>query len=496
MATITVSTTTQLKAALAAAQGGDVIQLASGIYSAVSLQNMNFSAPVTITSADFNHPATLIDLTVNGSSGINFSHVEMNASGEMTYYKFMVSNSSHVNFDHVHVLGEMGYQAFAIKNSSYVSVTNSDFEQMQHGLGLSGSDHIVIANNSFHDLRSDGVRGVDSSYVTITGNSFTNFHPIDGDHPDAIQFYTSGSTSASHDILITDNVITRGDGAPVQGIFFRDQVGSLPYDHLVITDNMLVGTLYNGIAVLGGVTVAITDNIVASLPDQKSWIRVESVSDVTLTNDQAAVIMDTNNVAHLTASGNTEFWPTATEADQLLQHWLSTHSLTTYGADATTGDTTTSTDSSSAPTTTTTSGSTNTTDTGTSTTDSGSTGGTTTTTTGNGTHHSGTKGHQVMHALTLSSDTTVKMSVASQTSAKVASTSTLQEQPTVKASESHLPLGPHMSDEGALQILPHAGLGAAHHLPSYSEFQTHSLGEWHADQWIQGLFDLHSHNLI
>ena len=58
----------------------------------------------------------------------------------------------------------------------------------------------------------DGVRGTGSSFVTIASNTFTDFRPNSTDHPDAIQFWTYGSTASATDIVIKDNVFTRGTG--------------------------------------------------------------------------------------------------------------------------------------------------------------------------------------------------------------------------------------------------------------------------------------------
>ena len=87
--------------------------------------------------------------------------------------------------------------------------------------------------------------------MTIDGNSFTSFHPHGNDHPDAIQFWTSNITGVTHDVSITNNTFTRGDGAPVQGIFVKDE-DFQGYRNVTITGNAVVGELYNGIYVGAG----------------------------------------------------------------------------------------------------------------------------------------------------------------------------------------------------------------------------------------------------
>src|SRR3546814_8411255 len=87
-----------------------------------------------------------------------------------------------------------------------------------------------LSGNSFHTMRSDGVRGGGTNDVVISNNYFTDFHPVGADHPDAIQLWTTNTTESARNISITGNVFERGDGDIIQGIFLRDQSGGkLPY---------------------------------------------------------------------------------------------------------------------------------------------------------------------------------------------------------------------------------------------------------------------------
>jgi hypothetical protein len=56
--------------------------------------------------------------------------------------------------------------------------------------------------------------------------------------------------------VISGNTILRGSGQPMQGIFMRDEVGSAPYQHVTVTNNLVVGSMFHGITVsstIGGV---------------------------------------------------------------------------------------------------------------------------------------------------------------------------------------------------------------------------------------------------
>lgn len=331
MTTITVSTTAQLQTALSSAHAGDVILLASGNYTGVSLRDLHFTSPVTITSADPSHPAQFYDFTLRTSSGLDFSNLVLNASKATADWPFRVYSSSDIHFSHLDVHGSMDgnpindVSGLLIRQSSNVNVTDSNFEQLKTAIAWDRDDHLQISDNSFHDLSLDGVHGSATSYISITNNSFTDFFVASGAHPDAIQFWTTNTTTAAHDILISGNVIVRGDGAPMQGIFMTDQVGTLPYADVTISDNMLLGTRYHGITIGHGKNVTISGNTVAGQPDMLSWIRLDHVSGGSVTNNTAGELTMESDY-NVSVSGFTELRPTLTQGQQMLAQWFASHS--------------------------------------------------------------------------------------------------------------------------------------------------------------------------
>jgi hypothetical protein len=61
-----------------------------------------------------------------------------------------------------------------------------------------------------------------TSNVVVSDNSSGTSTRL-GRPSDAIQFWTRNTKVAAHDISVTGNVIERGKGEAIQGIFFRDQ---------------------------------------------------------------------------------------------------------------------------------------------------------------------------------------------------------------------------------------------------------------------------------
>ena len=166
-----------------------------------------------------------------------------------------------------------------------------EFAFQGNGIGHLSCTDLMIERNTFHDLRSDGVAGGDGcARITIRGNTFTDFHPQPGDHPDAIQIWTAKAVAPTTDITIEDNVILRGQGGAVQGVFLGDEsAGKYPYQRVRIIGNLLAGTGTNGIAVGGGDDILIADNTVAGVGtgNDVSRIRVQGVTNAVLRDNQA-----------------------------------------------------------------------------------------------------------------------------------------------------------------------------------------------------------------
>ncbi|MFL5296742.1 MAG: right-handed parallel beta-helix repeat-containing protein, partial [Phenylobacterium sp.] len=234
MSSITVDSTAALTSALKSAHDGDTILLKAGTYSGLYFSNLTFATGVTITSADAANRAVLTSFGVDNAHGITFSNVEM-VTQSTGYFDYIVTNSSNLSFDHVSVHGSLDgnvlndIEGIQISGSSNISVTNSEFQQLERAMAISTSSNITVANNHVHDVGTTGFMFGQVSNVKITGNVLDNFHVPTGDHPDAIQFLTSNATAPTHDVLISDNVLFRGGGDAFQGIFVADQATTMHY---------------------------------------------------------------------------------------------------------------------------------------------------------------------------------------------------------------------------------------------------------------------------
>jgi len=171
------------------------------------------------------------------------------------------------------------------------------FHDCGTALRIIDSQGVSVERGKFCDLRGDGVQSTGSSRVTISRNVFTDFYPRPGDHPDAIQFFTLNQKTPATDITVTDNIVTRGRGGIIQGVFMGNEA-KIPYEGVLIAGNALEGTMYNGIAVSCGRRVTVRDNAITPGEDMNSWISLGAVDGLTLGENRAQVtVKESLNVA-------------------------------------------------------------------------------------------------------------------------------------------------------------------------------------------------------
>jgi Ca2+-binding RTX toxin-like protein len=331
---ITVGTTAALQSALSSAHAGDTIRLQAGQYDGLAIKNLSFSQDVTITSADPLHQAVLTNFGINHVTGLTISNVQMFANNPLGAYGFSVLNSDNIHFDHVGLHGSLDGNAandqngLLFQNSSNVSLTNSELQQLAHGVMVSTSSNVQLTGNAVHDMRVDGFDFAQVDHVTVTRNSFTSFHSVAGDHADAIQFWTTNTTAPSHDIMISDNVVTMGSGTGSQGIFLRDTNGSLAFQNVTISGNLIDGgNDPNGIRVIyaNGLTVS-GNTLVTQINQPQISLEVDNSDNVTSSNNQAVSIRLVNDT-HVTQSGDALNNVMSDNGNTVLANWLHAHGL-------------------------------------------------------------------------------------------------------------------------------------------------------------------------
>jgi hypothetical protein len=145
---------------LKAATGGDTIVLQAGDYTGLTLTGLHFDIPVTITSADPGQLAVLDTLILRDMQGLIFKDLAVKVdSGETGV---AVSGSDNVVFDHLDVYGTAASPTgggILVRTSDGVSVLNTQFHDLGVGLSHLDSSHLDFSNNTFKDIRADGIHG-------------------------------------------------------------------------------------------------------------------------------------------------------------------------------------------------------------------------------------------------------------------------------------------------------------------------------------------------
>ena len=317
-----VSSTDELVGALRTARLGDTLALRPGDYAPVI---KDFHGQVTITSADPRNPAVFRSLTVRGSSGLTIDHVTFStegfpaeAYGAAGTVPFKIAGSSNITLSNLDVHGspqgslDTDESGISVRNSDHVTVADNNFHNLHFAFLHLDDQFLTIRHNELHDLRDDGIRGGGSSNVLIDGNHCHNNHPdgdLDKDHPDCIQFWTSNTTASAHDITIVANRYERENGHATQFIFLGNEK-HIPYQHVVIQDNVARGPLWNAIAVFYAHDVTIKNNRLESLCAPESgqtnvaWIRTKEIDGLTMLDNLAGSYMDQGGNTAVTAARN------------------------------------------------------------------------------------------------------------------------------------------------------------------------------------------------
>lgn len=326
---VTVSSVAELNTALDRAKSGSVIRLMAGTYPAVLIRSVNIDGNVTITSADPEHHAVLQGMTVRDSSGLTFRALDFSATAPGAQYGFLVTGSHDVQLDQLVFdspavpIDKRIISALQLRGVQNVVVSRSQFRNYWNGITMLDVTGVKIVANELRDMRTDGIRGGGISDLLITQNVCADFRPVKPDHPDCIQLWSTNQTEPGRNIRIIDNLAWRRNGIQTQGIFIRDTFDKLPFENIEITGNLMIGTLYNAIAVSGLHGGTIANNEVIAYPDQKAWILINNGFGVTMNNNRAMIFLlrGQNDVKQ---SDNKLTNPTDKHIPQRIAQWLAT----------------------------------------------------------------------------------------------------------------------------------------------------------------------------
>ncbi|UWQ16053.1 right-handed parallel beta-helix repeat-containing protein (plasmid) [Aliiroseovarius sp. M344] len=323
MATFYVRSSAELENALSAANGGDVITLASGDYGALNLRNATFSSEVKIISENPNDMASFSSMNLVGASNLTFESVKFDytyKTGQSVMSRpFRVTDSSDIKFDSAVFEGDFvsgtgttadgagAGRALMLSSSQNIDIVNSEFFAWWKAISMGGSENVNLIGNDIHTIRSDGIVIGRSTNVLVENNYIHDFGGAagSGDHRDMIQIMRAQGEGA-HNVTIRDNIFDVGEGDYTQTIFAgSDKANASDPTHwhtnLVIEGNLIYNNHTHGISVAMTDGLTITDNTLVAIPRDKTGgvtipkIHVSSDSrDVTIEGNAAAGVSGNN----------------------------------------------------------------------------------------------------------------------------------------------------------------------------------------------------------
>jgi hypothetical protein len=320
-----VSSQTALVNAINAASTPVTILLAPGTYDLVTI---NSKSGITLRSALDSSPATLRALYIKNSANIVVDNMVIAGANTNLAARLWVYQSAGVALSRINIPGVAGtfdsplYCGFSFRSSSNVSLRQFRVSWARNGICLYAVSSISIEQGVVRDIQSDGINAGAVQGLLVRSNDFSRSHPTSTDHPDAVQIFATDTVDGSSNIVVDDNLFSRDGGGISQGIFLRDSSMTRPFKNVTITNNVILGGMYNGIALLNGITAKISNNLIVGYPDMISWIRVSYAQDVTVESSQANRFLLDPGVG---SGGNAIVPQSQSTADQIAAQWRSAH---------------------------------------------------------------------------------------------------------------------------------------------------------------------------
>lgn len=306
-----VATAAELTTALGRAAAGDTIRLAAGNYGTFTMRDRRYAGTVTIEAADPANPAAFDGLTVRNCANVKLVGLDLGRGITPTEFDFMnlnvIRDSENITLSGVRVHGSLDNnpqndaRGLQVVGTRGVLIEDSVFTELNRALLMGGNSNVVVRNNEFKTIRSDGINLASTDGLVISGNKFSDFRPIATDHSDAIQFGNTGQTMGVKNVTIEDNeiLITNGEGGEftgTQGIFISDPL-QFGYDNILIRNNVIYSNgAFHGINVDGARQLMILNNTVLSQrTDSKDfWIRIGGSDGVVLDGNIADTFVFAN----------------------------------------------------------------------------------------------------------------------------------------------------------------------------------------------------------
>jgi hypothetical protein len=322
-----VSSRAELLAAIAAAGPGDTIRLKAGDYGDVSLRNRRYAGKRLTLVGDTADRPVLASLDLRQAAGVAVAGVRISGA---TSPLVNMSGASDIVFAGNEVTGsnrnqdpwDDGSAGIHARTAQRVTIAQNLFEDIRVAAYVQRSSGVTIARNTARHVR-EGLNLAAVSNLDIVGNLFHSFSPLypKKEHPDAIQFWTSGETEGSSDVRIANNVMLLGGCKAVQGIFVRSETGEgLPnhvrHRNFTVSGNVYYGSSRHGITLSGIDGATVDNNVVVSTPFSEAGRVGAAATDPRCSGAMVPVLRTTKAMTDHSLSRNIVMHIDKTEARQ------------------------------------------------------------------------------------------------------------------------------------------------------------------------------------
>lgn len=301
---VTVSNQAELAAALKCRMADTVIVLKEGNYGEFTFNAKESPLAINLVAADPSKPPVFNALAISNANGVSIEGVTFTPKDGAKFANGLtLRGCDDVNLTKNTFVGgetsmDMLQRGLLIDHSSDIVVHDNNFSGLMRGAVFSESTGIAVTDNAFHDMRSEGMNFSGASNVEISGNDLRDFHPVRGDHPDFIQFWTNGAKSVSENIYIHDNTMIQAHGEfSVQGIYM-DNDDNVAYRNIVIENNTIQSGMPHGVLIEQAIGVRVENNTVLAVEGSENKLRITvfDSQEVTVRDNTANAVLLTGNV--------------------------------------------------------------------------------------------------------------------------------------------------------------------------------------------------------
>jgi len=268
---ITVSNGNELQSALSNANGGETIELATGNYGTVDINNLNFDEQVTIT-AEESLGATFNQIDMANTSGVTLSDVTVHVPNGNHARAFDIRNSEDIKVVNSELKGSDDGNftndkiGLKVADSDSIEIANNEFHNFFKGAKFRETTDLTVRENDIHDMQKDGLNFVGVQQTLIENNSIRDMHPVENSaHTDFIQFWNINTDMNSKDVTIRGNELLQGNDFQTQSIFINDP-GDGGFENFNIEDNIIYTSHLHGITTTEMNNSTIQNNTVLTAP--------------------------------------------------------------------------------------------------------------------------------------------------------------------------------------------------------------------------------------